>query len=162
MSAAPYEDDLPPKYTATAEPPQAGGASSSGGPGHPASESTPLLPQVEVPAQPRLRYRSREELRWCTCCYLCGLCIVYFVVLLGSFVGLLILFGETVLALFLWLFYIPGGLVVWCVVCNAVVYRARMQELREFGPEEGIVTVRVFILEFWGHQQLPTKKMWGT
>jgi len=144
-STPPYADDPPPKYTPTptTHPHAPGPSSPNAGPlAQPASENTPLLPQVEVPARPRSRYRSREELRWCTCCHLCGACIIYYIALLGSFAGFFILLRETVLAIFL-LFYIPVGFIVWFFICQIIVYRARMQELREFGPEEGIVTVRV-------------------
>jgi len=137
----PMSSTPPPRYTPTVTPPQASGPPSFS---WPSSETTPLLlPPVQVPAlSPHSRYHSREELRWRTCCRICGLCVIYYIALFGSFVGFLTLLRESVLCIFVWVFYLPVGFIGWFVITQIFVYRARMLELREFGPEEGVVAVR--------------------
>ncbi|RPB22440.1 hypothetical protein L211DRAFT_850729 [Terfezia boudieri ATCC MYA-4762] len=106
-STSSHADDLLPKHTSTptTHPDASSPSGSNAVPlAQPASESSPLLPQVEVPAQVPSRYRIREEF------------------------------------LFVFIFYILVEFLVFGFLSQCIVYRARMQELREFGPEEGILT----------------------
>ena len=116
-------------------------------------ETTPPqveVEEVEVPVQPRSptrlprsRYRSREEFRWCTCCYIFTTCIIFFITQIALWNGLASLFSHNEFFLILLVLYIPIGFILWFFIGQIMVYRAILQELREFGPEEGIVTARI-------------------